>query len=121
MTVALVAENQRLRDRLAVLEDALGLGIVTPVEWRLTRTEMALFGALYRRGGVLSKIAALAAMYGGNPDDEPSDRIVDVFICKLRKKLAPFSITIETRRGLGWQMSTTGREIARARIDRIAA
>ena len=40
----------------------------------------------FRRGMVLTKEAFLNHMYGGM--DEPEMKIIDVFICKLRKKLA---------------------------------
>jgi two-component system cell cycle response regulator CtrA len=39
-----------------------------------------------RKGMVLTKEAFLNHLYGGM--DEPEMKIIDVFICKLRKKLA---------------------------------
>ena len=41
---------------------------------------------MLRRGMVLTKEAFLNHLYGGI--DEPEMKIIDVFICKLRKKLA---------------------------------
>ena len=38
-----------------------------------------------RKGSVLSKTAFLSHLYGGM--DEPEPKIIDVFICKLRKKI----------------------------------
>ena len=40
-----------------------------------------------RRGKTLTKDIFLSSLYGGQ--DEPGPKIIDVFICKLRKKLAP--------------------------------
>jgi two-component system cell cycle response regulator CtrA len=40
-----------------------------------------------RKGKTLTKEVFLSSLYGGL--DEPGAKIVDVFICKLRKKLAP--------------------------------
>ena len=40
-----------------------------------------------RRGKTITKDIFLSSLYGGM--DEPGAKIVDVFICKLRKKLAP--------------------------------
>jgi len=40
-----------------------------------------------RKGKTLTKDIFLSSLYGGM--DEPGAKIVDVFICKLRKKLAP--------------------------------
>jgi two-component system cell cycle response regulator CtrA len=53
----------------------------------LTGKEYAVFELLVlRRGMVISKEAFLDHLYGGL--DEPERKIVDVFICKLRRKLA---------------------------------
>jgi two-component system cell cycle response regulator CtrA len=57
----------------------------TPV--RLTGKEYAILELLVlRKGTVLTKEAFLNHIYGGM--DEPEIKIIDVFICKLRKKLA---------------------------------
>ena len=57
----------------------------TPVP--LTSKEYAILELLVlRRGAVLSKENFLDHLYGGI--DEPDAKIIDVFICKLRKKLA---------------------------------
>ena len=53
----------------------------------LTRKEYSILELLMmRRGMVLTKEAFLNHLYGGL--DEPEPKIIDVFICKLRKKLA---------------------------------
>ena len=53
----------------------------------LTGKEYAILELLVlRRGMVLTKEAFLNHLYGGM--DEPEMKIIDVFICKLRKKLA---------------------------------
>ena len=57
----------------------------TPVH--LTGKEYAILELLVlRKGMVLTKEAFLNHLYGGM--DEPEMKIIDVFICKLRKKLA---------------------------------
>jgi two-component system cell cycle response regulator CtrA len=57
----------------------------TPVH--LTGKEYAILELLVlRKGAVLTKEAFLNHLYGGM--DEPEMKIIDVFICKLRKKLA---------------------------------
>jgi two-component system cell cycle response regulator CtrA len=57
----------------------------TPVN--LTGKEYAILELLVlRKGMVLTKEAFLNHLYGGM--DEPEMKIIDVFICKLRKKLA---------------------------------
>ena len=53
----------------------------------LTGKEYAILELLtLRKGMVLTKEAFLNHLYGGM--DEPEVKIIDVFICKLRKKLA---------------------------------
>ena len=53
----------------------------------LTGKEYAILELLVlRKGMVLTKEAFLNHLYGGL--DEPEMKIIDVFICKLRKKLA---------------------------------
>ena len=57
----------------------------TPVH--LTGKEYAILELLVlRKGMVLTKEAFLNHLYGGM--DEPEVKIIDVFICKLRKKLS---------------------------------
>ena len=53
----------------------------------LTGKEYAILELLMlRKGVVMTKEAFLNHLYGGM--DEPEVKIIDVFICKLRKKLA---------------------------------
>jgi two-component system cell cycle response regulator CtrA len=57
----------------------------TPVH--LTGREYQLVELLaLRRGKTLTKDVFLTSLYGGQ--DEPEPKIIDVFICKVRKKLA---------------------------------
>jgi two-component system, cell cycle response regulator CtrA len=54
---------------------------------RLTGKEYAILELLsLRKGTVLTKEMMLSRLYGGM--DEPELKIIDVFVCKLRKKLA---------------------------------
>ncbi len=57
-----------------------------------------------RRGAVISKDTLLNQLYGGV--DEPEPKIIDVFVCKLRKKLAAATgggHYIRTVWGIGYQ------------------
>lgn len=58
-----------------------------------------------RKGVVLTKESLLNQLYGCK--DAPDGRIIDVFVCKLRKKLALFGVheLIETVRGLGYRLN----------------
>ena len=73
----------------------------------LTGKEYAIFEMLsLRKGMTLTKEMFLTHLYGGR--DEPELKIIDVFICKLRKKLhqagAPASGCIETVWGRGYAL-----------------
>ena len=70
---------------------------------QLTGKEFAILELMVlRRGMVLTKEAFLNHLYGGM--DEPDMKIIDVFICKLRKKLAQAGAAhlIETIWGRGY-------------------
>lgn len=51
---------------------------------------------------IVPRDAIYTALYGMDGERDP--KIVDVLICKLRKKLAPEGITIATAWGDGWRM-----------------
>jgi len=62
-----------------------------------------------RRGKTITKDIFLSSLYGGM--DEPGAKIIDVFICKLRKKLAPATDgrhVIETVWGGGYVLREAG-------------
>ncbi|WP_448578309.1 response regulator transcription factor [Thermaurantiacus sp.] len=61
-----------------------------------------------RRGSTVTKEMFLAHLYGGR--DEPEMKIIDVFICKIRRKLADAGATnvIETVWGRGYTVSSDG-------------
>ncbi|HYD93265.1 MAG TPA: response regulator transcription factor [Candidatus Paceibacterota bacterium] len=76
---------------------------------RLTGKErlllMVLAGA---HGRTLTKEQILTDMYTGGVDDEPEQKIVDVFVCKLRKKLKEINddagVIVETVWGRGYRL-----------------
>ena len=68
-----------------------------------------------RKGTTLTKEMFLNHLYGGM--DEPELKIIDVFICKLRKKLQVATggqHYIETVWGRGYVLRNPGDEIAAA-------
>lgn len=72
--------------------------------WSLTGKESAVVRHLYARGGMVStKPQIMHAVYGLHADDEPEIKIVDVFVCKIRKKLTEDAIVTEW--GHGYRMS----------------
>ncbi len=58
-----------------------------------------------RKGGVVAKEVIMDHLYGGI--DEPQVKVIDIFICKLRRKLLGAGITpIETVWGGGYKINT---------------
>lgn len=110
----------RKDEEIARLEAALGLDFLTPLEWRLTGSEMRLFGVLMARESA-TKDALMAGLYRDFGKDEPELKIVDVFVCKIRKKLEPFGLSIETRWGQGYYLTPATRDQVRAALAGVAA
>lgn len=98
-------EIETLRERVRQLEDILAPAAVdVPIEWRLTASEARVFAHLTTRV-VATKQSIMAALYSDRPDDDPEMRIVDVFICKIRKKIEPFGVNIQTVWGQGYALT----------------
>lgn len=115
-------ENDELRERVRQLEAAL----LADQEWRaprifnLTRTEERILAGLVARGTV-SKSRLMLVLYDGRAGDAPQPKIFDVLICKLRKKLRPYDITIETIWGEGYKLSDQDYEKIKSWQDEGAA
>jgi len=70
----------------------------------LTRHEFALFETLQNAGHrILSREALLRSIYGLQIE-EPEIKIIDVFVCKLRKKLKPLGVEIQAVWGSGYRL-----------------
>lgn len=73
----------------------------------LTRQEAALFDQLRKaRGAVRTKEQLLTSIYLVDAD-EPEIKIIDVIVCKLRKKLTPLGVHIGTVWGHGYRLVAT--------------
>lgn len=72
----------------------------------LSNQEAKLLAAL-SDGRNHSKESILSALYYERPDEAPEIKIVDVFVCKLRKKLVGYPIVIETLWGSGYRVADT--------------
>ncbi len=77
--------------------DAWGLHL-QPRERRLL---IALHDA---RGAMLSRDQAMAAVYFDAKGDLPGEKILDVFVCRIRAKLPAERARIITTWGQGWRM-----------------
>jgi DNA-binding response OmpR family regulator len=106
----LEVERDNARARVAELEEALFRpDFRVPPEWKLRRQEVTLLGALIASGdAVLTRAAMMSALYGS--DDWATPKILDVIMCKMRSKLKPHGITVETVWGRGYRLSRQARE-----------
>lgn len=94
-----------LEERIRQLEEALAPTCVpVRMEWRLTSSEARVFAHLTTRDHA-TKQSIMLAMYSDRIDVEPEIKIVDVFICKMRRKLKPFGIEIATIWGQGYALT----------------
>lgn len=94
-----------LRERIRYLEDALKpVEFCLPVGIYFTTCERTLATRLLLRPNiVVTKDQLYRALYLDR--DEVELKIVDVFICKLRKKLKALDIKIDTTWGRGYSLN----------------
>lgn len=112
-------EIEQLREEIARLKALLAPpGWQPPVEWSLTFTEGKVFAFLLTRD-MATKQQIMDLLYWDRPNDEPEIKIVDVFICKMRKKLTPFGVQIATVWGQGYGVPDRMRYVLKD--ERVAA
>lgn len=67
------------------------------------RRELAVFECLLSaEGRLVSKTALLDYAYGVGADVE--EKVIEVYISRIRSKLKPYGVMIRTQRGLGYQL-----------------
>ncbi len=76
---------------------------VGDTELDLPRRELSVFeGLLAAEGRLVSKSALLDHAYGIGADVE--EKVIEVYISRLRQRLKPYGVVIKAQRGLGYQM-----------------
>jgi two-component system, cell cycle response regulator CtrA len=96
-------ENDALRARVSDLEREIGLAAWPPPMFGLTKTESVMFGVPLNTA-CPCKETLMTALFSDRIDDPLEIKIIDVWICKMRQKLKPFGIEINTACGVGYQM-----------------
>ncbi len=97
----LEAENDQLRALVTELKSLAFGEWRPPAEWLLTPSQQRIFALLLKRGQVTREQAA-SALWALRPEGEIPDRkVIDVQLCHMRKKLAPFGVQIRTLWGQG--------------------
>lgn len=98
----LEAENDALRAQPARVWEP-------PVVLGLTGAQAAILRRLRAGSGCVSKQQLLDALCEGRLDDPPQIKIVDVLICHVRRKTAPWGVVIDTIWGRGYELTAAGR------------
>lgn len=103
--------SQKIENATYSIETLLGaqFDIAMPDSWikyNLTSREGRLFDLLYsRKGQCVSRETLHQSLYGTSINGGPQEKIIDVFICKLRSKLEGSDVWIQTMwGGLGWRL-----------------
>jgi DNA-binding response OmpR family regulator len=115
-------EIATLKNEIVLLKEVVTPDLNTAVEMRLkiTRTEAALLSMFIRNPVILTKEAAYLALYGGRTGEWPEIKILDVLVCKFKKRLhdqgAPMPLT-ETIWGRGWRLTDEGRDWLENRLS----
>lgn len=103
-------EEVSAKERLAFVT-ADGTQDTAPImqQFKFTHHEARLFLVLKRSANqTASKDAILTRLYADRIDEAPDIKIIDVFVCKMRKKLAKTTWRINTIWGEGYQLEDTG-------------
>lgn len=106
--IALMEERDTLKEALRQMEQAMAPVMQLPREWRLTGCETKfLFAVRAVAPNVAHKERVLIAMYGVLDQDMPDQKVIDVYACKVRRKLMAVQaqIHIETVWGRGYRLS----------------
>lgn len=104
--------NDGLVFRVQQLEEELGVSNSCHLPFDLTRSEAMVFGVLMKNRAV-RKSGFMLALYGDRLADPPDIKVVDIMVCKTRKKLAPHGIEIRTVWGVGYEIPEESKVRAR--------
>jgi hypothetical protein len=98
------------RERIADVEQLLGIDDPKPLIVKVSRTERILMELLLRRN-MLTREVAWGVLYGHRPDaDQPQYRVISTIIHHLRSRLSPHGVEITTEYGTGWYLQEKDRE-----------
>lgn len=111
--MTLQEENEMLRERVRQLEVALGAtdNSAMATKFGLSASLMILLQMMVKKP-IMLRDAAMLALYGHYADrDTPDEKIIDIFISQLRKKMEPFGVKIITDWGRGYYLSDESKKI----------
>lgn len=104
-------ENYQLRERIMLLEQALTADYDRMPIGGLTSSEAVVLAAISSTPEGASKQRIFETLYAMRSSGEvPETKIVDVLVCKIRKKLKAIGVDIETVWGWGYRLPLASRE-----------
>ena len=89
-----------LKEQVCQLKKLLVPPFVTPIEWRLTRKQQALFCMFLKRDLVTRDMLDAAAITGASS----TPNYGNVILYQLRKKLKKFGVQVKNEWGVGWRL-----------------
>jgi DNA-binding response OmpR family regulator len=110
-SLSLQDENETLRERVRQLEEAFGIYLIAPSQFRFGPSETKLFGMLMRRAIVATE-SMMVVLFPAVSDD-----IARVHIYNMRRKLKPFDMAIKSVRSQGYFLSPETKAKVRALIE----
>ena|SRR5579871_3436151 len=115
-------ELERLRDRIAELEELVGLHERIPwwLGTKLTPMQAKLLSLLLKRE-LVSQETACIAIYGNGVDSRPAPKIIDTFVHHIRQKLKPYSVKISNAWSRGYYIDAENKQKLRELIARAGA
>lgn len=101
----LLAQIIELEERLALFESATIEAVAPDLRGILTKSEAIVLGILMQRD-VATKEQLMVALYANRKDTEIAhDKIIDIFIHKVRRKIGGHGIEIRTHWGIGYSLT----------------
>lgn len=113
-------ENEMLREQIRKLETMLGVHFGSPLEFGLTGSEECVFGVLMLRELATKEMISIA-LYNSLGKEAADEKIVDVFVCKIRAKIKAFGIEIKTMWGKGYYLTPETKRTVKTLLDARAA
>lgn len=100
-----------LQDRVAELEALLGVSDDALFRFRALKLrpyECRILSFIEKQTGTARRQAIYTALFGNRPEcDQPDIRLVDVYLCRIRRVLRPIGIEIVTVFNVGWALTAT--------------
>ncbi len=88
-----------------------------PLDLHLTPMESRILSRLFEGSPHIVIRKRLMTYLHGIDSDRASDKTLDVHVCNIRRKIASFGVTIETRYGEGYSISKESAAILREFIS----